>query len=193
MARSEPEIVIKESDLEAKVPPSITDLFPPVPPPSRDKHNVNVKLSPVNRIGFFLKGRNKDVQTSVENQNSSLGVSKKFSDALKLGGKISSTEDLKGKQDRNKNLKSTDKISEEKSSGIGNLLTDIVAGSNPNNLLDLNSVPAEAIEIYSGEWKHDKRCGYGVCQRSDGLKASYFFKKTIIGLIGTRFIPTFKS
>ncbi|ESO09088.1 hypothetical protein HELRODRAFT_146729, partial [Helobdella robusta] len=25
-------------------------------------------------------------------------------------------------------------------------------------------------ECYSGEWKNDKRCGYGICSRSDGLK-----------------------
>lgn len=25
-------------------------------------------------------------------------------------------------------------------------------------------------EAYSGEWKQDRRCGFGVCQRSDGLK-----------------------
>ena len=27
-----------------------------------------------------------------------------------------------------------------------------------------------AVETYAGEWKNDKRCGYGVSERSDGLK-----------------------
>jgi junctophilin len=25
-------------------------------------------------------------------------------------------------------------------------------------------------ETYMGEWKNDKRCGYGISERSDGLK-----------------------
>lgn len=27
-----------------------------------------------------------------------------------------------------------------------------------------------ATEVYKGEWKNDKRCGFGVGERSDGLK-----------------------
>ena len=34
-----------------------------------------------------------------------------------------------------------------------------------DDVADLNM-----IEIYSGEWKNDKRSGFGVVQRSDGLK-----------------------
>jgi len=34
-----------------------------------------------------------------------------------------------------------------------------------DDVADLNMV-----EIYSGEWKNDKRSGFGVVQRSDGLK-----------------------
>ena len=26
------------------------------------------------------------------------------------------------------------------------------------------------VETYSGEWKNDKRSGYGVCERTDGVK-----------------------
>ena len=26
------------------------------------------------------------------------------------------------------------------------------------------------IEVYKGEWKNDARSGYGVCERSDGLR-----------------------
>lgn len=28
----------------------------------------------------------------------------------------------------------------------------------------------DVTETYSGEWKNDKRSGYGVCERTDGLK-----------------------
>jgi len=26
------------------------------------------------------------------------------------------------------------------------------------------------VETYAGEWKNDKRSGYGVCERTDGIK-----------------------
>ncbi|KAL3102138.1 hypothetical protein niasHS_003547 [Heterodera schachtii] len=31
-------------------------------------------------------------------------------------------------------------------------------------------VDANAVEVYKGEWKNDSRSGYGICERSDGLK-----------------------
>ncbi|VDM37346.1 unnamed protein product [Toxocara canis] len=31
-------------------------------------------------------------------------------------------------------------------------------------------IDANTTETYKGEWKNDKRCGFGVCERSDGLK-----------------------
>lgn len=46
------------------------------------------------------------------------------------------------------------------------------------NVSDLGSrvAPAEeriepnVTESYKGEWKNDKRSGYGICERTDGLK-----------------------
>ena len=35
-------------------------------------------------------------------------------------------------------------------------------GSNQNDV--------SVVETYAGEWKSDKRSGYGVCERSDGVK-----------------------
>lgn len=32
------------------------------------------------------------------------------------------------------------------------------------------NIDGSVTEIYAGEWKNDKRCGYGSCSRSDGLK-----------------------
>jgi len=43
------------------------------------------------------------------------------------------------------------------------VLFAIVCGQ--DDVADLNMV-----EIYSGEWKNDKRSGFGVVERSDGLK-----------------------
>uniref|UniRef100_A0AC35U007 Anoctamin n=1 Tax=Rhabditophanes sp. KR3021 TaxID=114890 RepID=A0AC35U007_9BILA len=31
-------------------------------------------------------------------------------------------------------------------------------------------VEINVIEVYRGEWKNDKRCGFGICERSDGLR-----------------------
>lgn len=31
-------------------------------------------------------------------------------------------------------------------------------------------IDANVVEIYKGEWKNDMRSGYGVCERSDGLR-----------------------
>ncbi|KRX38886.1 Junctophilin-3, partial [Trichinella murrelli] len=38
------------------------------------------------------------------------------------------------------------------------------------SLMYLEFVDPNANEVYMGEWKNDKRSGYGVCERSDGLK-----------------------
>jgi len=35
-------------------------------------------------------------------------------------------------------------------------------GSNPGDI--------SMVETYAGEWKNDKRSGYGVCERTDGIK-----------------------
>jgi len=35
-------------------------------------------------------------------------------------------------------------------------------GSNQNDV--------SVVETYAGEWKNDKRSGYGVCERTDGIK-----------------------
>jgi junctophilin len=40
----------------------------------------------------------------------------------------------------------------------------------PHRIRDTVQTDPLAVEIYSGEWKNDKRSGYGVCERSDGLR-----------------------
>jgi len=37
-------------------------------------------------------------------------------------------------------------------------------------IVDMIGTEPRAIETYSGEWKNDKRSGFGVCERSDGLR-----------------------
>ncbi|KHJ44487.1 MORN repeat protein [Trichuris suis] len=38
------------------------------------------------------------------------------------------------------------------------------------SLMYLEFIDPNASEVYMGEWKNDKRSGFGVCERSDGLK-----------------------
>lgn len=46
-------------------------------------------------------------------------------------------------------------------------LTD---GSNQSFVSQDDVTDSNVTETYMGEWKNDKRCGYGVSERSDGLK-----------------------
>lgn len=57
----------------------------------------------------------------------------------------------------------------------GNLLTSQVDSDTPNvpftlSPEELDITDPTTVETYTGEWKQDKRNGYGVCDRSDGLK-----------------------
>ncbi|ESN95376.1 hypothetical protein HELRODRAFT_86828 [Helobdella robusta] len=36
--------------------------------------------------------------------------------------------------------------------------------------LGVGLIDEDTFEIYAGEWKHDRRDGFGVCERSDGTK-----------------------
>jgi hypothetical protein len=39
-----------------------------------------------------------------------------------------------------------------------------------NTVLQDEMLDANVTETYMGEWKNDKRCGFGISERSDGLK-----------------------
>lgn len=42
--------------------------------------------------------------------------------------------------------------------------------SNASFIVEDEQLDGSVTENYMGEWKNDKRCGYGVSERSDGLK-----------------------
>ena len=53
---------------------------------------------------------------------------------------------------------------------------------------------ANVTETYLGEWKNDKRCGFGVSERSDGLKYEgewYNNRKYGYGVTTFKVISTF--
>lgn len=37
-------------------------------------------------------------------------------------------------------------------------------------MVDDEQLDGSITETYMGEWKNDKRCGYGISERSDGLR-----------------------
>lgn len=43
-------------------------------------------------------------------------------------------------------------------------------GSNASFIIEDEQLDATVVETYMGEWKNDKRTGFGACERSDGLK-----------------------
>merc|ERR550532_3930377 len=43
-------------------------------------------------------------------------------------------------------------------------------GSNQSFAIEDEQLDASVTETYMGEWKNDKRCGFGISERSDGLK-----------------------
>lgn len=42
--------------------------------------------------------------------------------------------------------------------------------SNASFIVEDEQLDGSVVETYMGEWKNDKRCGYGISERSDGLK-----------------------
>lgn len=42
--------------------------------------------------------------------------------------------------------------------------------SNASFTVDEEQLDPSVTEMYMGEWKHDKRDGYGISERSDGLR-----------------------
>ena len=43
-------------------------------------------------------------------------------------------------------------------------------GSQASFVVEDEMLDANVTETYMGEWKNDKRCGFGISERSDGLK-----------------------
>lgn len=57
---------------------------------------------------------------------------------------------------------------ESSQSGLTN--ASLHTGSNVSFVSQDDVIDANVTETYMGEWKNDKRCGFGISERSDGLK-----------------------
>ncbi|XP_040568312.1 uncharacterized protein jp [Lepeophtheirus salmonis] len=128
------------------------------------------------RGGFVLRSRSDEVPHRRRSLVERTGM-KNFVQSLKLK-KQRSTGDL----DRKVGVSirstgsSTSWMSSESSfvgggGGGGTGAASIISeGSNQSFVLEDELLDSNITETYMGEWKNDKRCGFGISERSDGLK-----------------------
>ncbi|KAL7032087.1 hypothetical protein ACKWTF_007214 [Chironomus riparius] len=137
----------------------------PTPDPA-EKRNHRVDDS---RGGFVLKAKSDEPPPR---RNSLVEKTKKgLLSGLKIR-KQRSTGDLE-KRTGSGSIRSTAStaswISTESSqSGITN--KSVHTDSNASFIVEDEQLDGSVTETYMGEWKNDKRCGYGISERSDGLK-----------------------
>ncbi|XP_058820701.1 uncharacterized protein LOC131682906 [Topomyia yanbarensis] len=84
-----------------------------------------------------------------------------------------STGDLEKRGNGSGSIRSTASIAswlstESSQSGLTN--KSVHTDSNASFIVEDEQLDGSVIETYMGEWKNDKRCGYGISERSDGLK-----------------------
>lgn len=128
---------------------------------------VDHKRDAAMRGGFILVVR----AGSSRRRNSLLERSQGKTPFFRLRRKQKSTGDLVT-QDRS--LRSSASVASSTESGVSSHRGDNEAGdaiSNASFLSEEGDIhDPSTTEVYMGEWKGDKRCGFGVCERSDGLK-----------------------
>ncbi|XP_035773881.1 LOW QUALITY PROTEIN: junctophilin-1-like [Anopheles albimanus] len=122
------------------------------------------------RGGFVLKA--KSDETPVRRNSLVEKTKKGLLSGLKIR-KQKSTGDLEKRGTGTGSIRSTASTAswlstESSQSGMTNktMHTD----SNASFIVEDEQLDASAVETYMGEWKNDKRCGYGISERSDGLK-----------------------
>uniref|UniRef100_A0A182USL2 Junctophilin n=1 Tax=Anopheles merus TaxID=30066 RepID=A0A182USL2_ANOME len=138
----------------------------PTPDPG-EKRNHRIDDA---RGGFVLKA--KSDETPVRRNSLVEKTKKGLLSGLKIR-KQKSTGDLEKRGTGTGSIRSTASTAswlstESSQSGMTNktMHTD----SNASFIVEDEQLEASVVETYMGEWKNDKRCGYGISERSDGLK-----------------------
>ncbi|XP_055550136.1 junctophilin-1-like isoform X2 [Wyeomyia smithii] len=122
------------------------------------------------RGGFVLKARSDEPPAR---RNSLVEKTKKgLLSGLKIR-KQRSTGDLEKRGAGSGSIRSTASIAswlstESSQSGMTN--KSMHTDSNASFIVEDEQLDGSVTETYMGEWKNDKRCGYGISERSDGLK-----------------------
>ncbi|XP_046675336.1 junctophilin-1 isoform X1 [Homalodisca vitripennis] len=126
------------------------------------------------RGGFVLKARSDEPPVRRRSLvEKSSGIKKSILSGLKIRKQRSSTGDLEKRGTSGGSIRSTGSsaswVSTESShSGVtsGSVHTD----SNASFVVEDEHMDASVTETYMGEWKNDKRSGFGISERSDGLR-----------------------
>jgi len=120
------------------------------------------------RGGFVLKSRSDETPVRRRSLVERTGM-KNLMQGLRMR-KQRSTGDLdrKGVMQSLRSTGSTASWMSSESNYVGNSLMS--EGSMASFVVEDEMLDANVTETYLGEWKNDKRCGFGVSERSDGLK-----------------------
>lgn len=138
----------------------------PAPDPA-EKRNHRIDDA---RGGFVLKAKSDEPPAR---RNSLVEKTKKgLLSGLKIR-KQRSTGDLEKRGTGSGSIRSTASITswlstESSQSGMTN--KSVHTDSNASFIVEDEQLDGSVIETYMGEWKNDKRSGYGISERSDGLK-----------------------
>ncbi|CAK9297590.1 unnamed protein product [Gordionus sp. m RMFG-2023] len=125
----------------------------------------------------------------IANNNSNLNSNKLASAADPQGGKLSNFLKM-GLSKKNLLTKMNESI-DSSSYSVGSAPpTYNPNAANFSDVLDLDThVEANVTEIYTGQWKDDKRCGFGVAERSDGLRYEGEWDENYKNGFGITYLP----
>ncbi|CAG9767534.1 unnamed protein product [Ceutorhynchus assimilis] len=122
------------------------------------------------RGGFVLQSRSTE-PTSVRRRSLGSGNIKKniFKGILKKGASTGELDRRTGSGSIRSNASSASYISTD---SAGSVVTNasMPSDSNASFVIDDEQMDPSVTETYMGEWSNDKRSGYGISERSDGLK-----------------------
>jgi len=149
--------------------PSISSLQPGVEESKPALTNgTGAKASEEIRGGFVLKSRSDEAPVRRRSLVERTGM-KNLMQGLKIR-KQRSTGDLDRKGVMG-SIRSTGSTSSWMSSDSNYAGASVMSeGSQASFVVEDEMLDANVTETYMGEWKNDKRCGFGISERSDGLK-----------------------
>jgi len=151
--------------------PSISSLQPGVEEaikPALTNGTGGAKASEEIRGGFVLKSRSDEAPVRRRSLVERTGM-KNLMQGLKIR-KQRSTGDLDRKGVMG-SIRSTGSTSSWMSSESNYAGASVMSeGSQASFVVEDEMLDANVTETYMGEWKNDKRCGFGISERSDGLK-----------------------
>ncbi|XP_050306820.1 junctophilin-1 [Anthonomus grandis grandis] len=123
------------------------------------------------RGGFVLQSKSTEQATSSRRRSLGSGNIKKniFKGILKKGASTGELDRRTGSGSIRSNASSASYISTD-SAGSAMTNASMPSDSNASFVIDDEQMDPNVTETYMGEWSNDKRSGYGISERSDGLR-----------------------